>query len=194
LSKTPPKSIARPIARGPLLSLGAGVVVDCRFLDCVELSGRAGDASPLRLLLSLNDVEVGVDFPGSPAEAESLMVRLARFTRAAPIRSDEQYDEDAALLHAVVTGSYEPPPVLAIDGDVVVVEEGLLSTGMVGYVVDEVEAAAGRGLSVELISGNQVPAAILLLAIAAARPPRVENLEQRLNEYRQSCRRPSVVS
>lgn len=182
------------MARGPLLSLGAGVVVDCRFLDRVELAGRPADPTPLRLMLSLNGTEVGVEYPGSPGQAESLIVRLARFTRAAPIRSDEQFDEDAALLHAVITGSYEPPPVLAIDGDVVFCEDGLLSTGMVGYVIEEVEEAARRGHVVELISGNHIPAAILLLAIAASKPPDVATLEERLAEYRQSCRRPSVMS
>ena len=189
-----PKSIARPVARGPLLSLGAGVVVDCRFLDRVELAGRFADASPLRLLLSLNDVEVGVDFPGRPGEAEELMVGLARHTRAAPIRTDEQYEEDSALLHAVMTGTYEQPPVLAIDGELVTVDAGLLSTGMVGYIIEEVTDAATRGLCVELISGNQVPAAILLLAIAAAEPPSVQRLEQRLAEYRERCRRPAAPS
>lgn len=186
--------IARPLASGPLLSLGAGVVVDCRFLDRVELAGRFADASPLRLLLSIGDVEVGVDFPGSAGEAEELMVRLAPYTRAAPIRSDEQYQEDAALLHAVITGAYEQPPVLAIDGELVTVDSGLLSTGMVGYVVDEVESAAARGLCVELIGGNLVPAAILLLAVAAAEPPSIEQLEERLAEYRELCRRPAATN
>jgi len=194
VSKPSRRRVARPMASGPLLSLGNGVVVDCRFLDRVELAGRPADAAPLRLLLSVGEMEVGVEYPGSPRDAEALIVNLAGYTRAAPIRSDEQYEQDAALLHAVVTGAYEQPPVLAIEGDVVCVEGGLLSTGMVGYVIDEVEEAAARGSDVELISGTKVPAAILLLAIAAASPPSLKHLEGRLNEYRQTCRRPSVLS
>jgi hypothetical protein len=61
-------------------------------------------------------------------------------------------------------------------------------------VITDVEFAASRGQTVELISGNLIPAAVLLLAIASARPPDVSTLEQRLTEYRQSCRRPSVMS
>lgn len=194
VDRTPPKKLARPLARGPLLSLGAGVVVDCRFLDRIELAGRFADASPMRLLMSIGEVEVGVEYPGTSSEAEALIVELARYTRAAPIRSEEQYDEDAALLHAVLTGSYEQPPVLVIDGEIVSADSGLVSTGMVGYVIEEVESAAARGLSVELITGDHVPAAILLLAIAAAEPPAIENLEQRLIEYREVCRRPAAPS
>lgn len=188
MSKSAHKAVARLEARGPLLSLGAGVVVDCCYLDRVELAGRFADASPLRLLLSLGDTEVGVDCPGPAGEAESLIVEVARFTRAAPIHSEEQYDQEAALLRAVANGTYQQPPVLTIDGERVTVESGLLSTGVVGYVVDEIESAATRGQCVELIGGNQIPAAILLLAVAAASPPSRELLEQRLTEYRERYR------
>lgn len=180
--------IAQPRASGPLLYIGAGVVIDCRFLDRIELARRFADRSELRLVLAVNDTEIGLDFPGSATEAEALMVDLARHTRAAPITSEEGYRELVETARAVATGRYRSPPLISIDGEVVTVDRGLVSTGVVSYLIDAVLEAAKRGDRVELVSGREVPAAVLLLAIAAAAPPDLAPIEQRLADYRETRR------
>ena len=180
--------IARLEARGPQLHIGAGVVIDCRFLDRVELARRFPDRSELRLILAIGETEVALDFPGSAAEGEALLVELARYTRAAPVTSEEDYGELLATVRAIAAGRYQPPPVVSIEGDPVSVEDGLISTGILSYLVDAVVEAGRRGMGVELAGGKVVPAAILLLAVAAARAPELEPLERRLADYRETRR------
>jgi hypothetical protein len=176
-------------ARGPLLHVGAQVIVDVRFLDRVELARRFPDRSELRLILAIGATEVGIDYPATAEEAEALIVELARFTRAAPIVSDEDYHLALAQATDIATGRYRAAAVVSIRGEPVIVDRGLVSAGVVSYLADKVAEAANRGLDVELAGGARVPAAVLLLAIAAASPPDLGPLERRLTEYREAQRR-----
>ena len=173
------------VARGPIAYIGGGVAIDCRFIDRVELATRFTDRSGIRLLLALESTEIAIEFAGSDAEAEDLIVGLAPYTRAAPLTNDVDYSECEDLRDSIYEGTYATPPIVLIGGEAVDVADGLVSVGMIAWPLDDVLEASVRGGHVELADGSAVAAAYLTLAIAAAQPPSIAALDQRLREFRE---------
>jgi len=186
---------SRVSARGPSLWLGDSVEIDCRQLDRVELTEQFPDHRELRLVLAVGEVEATLPLGLDHAAAERLIVELAPYTRAAPLRGEQSYHDAVDLRDALLADDDVLPPALRLFGDPAITEQSHVYIGVTGFLTDDVETAAKAGDDLELIGGQRLPAALVLLAIEAARPePAVATLSDRIRDYEETARPRSMPS
>ena len=160
------------------LSLIPGGVFACAglaYLAHERFSEARRRARSRDLLLALGDLEVALHVADGPEAAKGIAVKLAPYTRDAPITRPEVYEDAKRRMRAQAEGKGEASAkrelenALLVGDDVVHLQGDRLQIGANGHAfkISEVREYALRGANLPLPGNRLLQAAMGLLVVAA---------------------------
>jgi hypothetical protein len=154
--------------------------IDVRCLDRVGRHKR-------QLLLGVNDLSVALAIADGSAAVHRIVERLFPYTRRAPIRQAEVFEDAMRRLDAwrVDPPAVRPPEVI-VGGEFVVARGDFIQIGAWAFRISEVRDYAMCGANIPLPDGSVLQAALALVVVAVSARPAEDDfacLSKRIADY-----------